>query len=340
MHIITSTDMASNLESSLRVSLHASEDLRRSLHSSSGLGSSSRLGTTRWGEGQGLHESLSSDVSLWSSTISSNTWPRSPRSALFSDQVRSPSRFRSSQTSITKSCLLHAHGDRPEVCPFDGSKYLLKPLSSSHSPRDIHSSLPSSPASSSYGSPSIHGGTSFSGVLGTSQYDQNAELSYRVGGDIVVDDGLDEVMAELDEVFHGSTHKAALYSEVGSGQHSRGSMSNCTYSHLNGHLWDSNRGLTNSIEDGNFWIPEESFLDRASSCLIKGSPDSRKVPSPYGNLSSSSTKFPSRISLQSTGSHEAETSGSTDKPKAMTNGRKFRMQIEAKYEKYRETCEY
>ncbi|RUS83061.1 hypothetical protein EGW08_009200 [Elysia chlorotica] len=52
---------------------------------------------------------------------------------------------------------------------------------------------------------------------------------------------------------------------------------------------------------------------------------------------SSRSKFPSRFSLHSTGSHDAETSGDTDNSRAMTNGRKFRMQIEAKYEKYRET---
>ena len=334
--------MESNLESSLRVSLYASEELRRSLNSSR-LSSSTRLSPSLRDEAQDLHRSRSSGVSLWSSTISSNTWPRSPKSASISGSLRSLSRFRSSQMSVTPSCAVHTHGDRPAVCPFDGSKYRLKPLSASTSSHFLHSSLPANPASSMRRSPERFGGRSVPGIHDNSIHDHYEDYNYRTYPLNVGDDDLDEVMAELDEVFHGSAHrlnpKTDRILEQTSGL-SKHSVSNVKNTQPNADLWYLNKSLSYNDEDDFSWTNEESFLDKTSSCHFVENSDSDNISCSYGNISISRSKFPSRFSLHSTGSQEVETSGETDNSKAMSNGRKFRMQIEAKYEKYRETCEY
>ncbi|GFS14619.1 hypothetical protein ElyMa_003167300 [Elysia marginata] len=336
--------MASNIESSLRVSLHASEDLRRSLNSSHSSSNSAKLSPRRWGEGQGLNGSRSSGVSLWGSTVSSNTWPRSPKSVqlISSAFLSSPTtRFRSARSSLTSSCTLHSRGDGPDICPFDSSKYRLKPLPMSPSSRSLRSSLPLSPASDLHRSQNKYGWSSMSGIPDVLHYGNNEEpLNLRVSrGAAAIDDGLDELMAEIEEVFQESTYKSTPFSErvlQQTGGLSRSFVSNSKqengeYLYVNGNL------SSHIVKDDHAWRNEESFLDNKSSCRIKEVSNFRKVPCSYGNLSLSSSKFPSRISLQSTGSQETESSGAIENPKAITNGRKFRMQLEAKYEQYRET---
>ncbi|GFO03798.1 hypothetical protein PoB_003030300 [Plakobranchus ocellatus] len=327
--------MANSLETSLRVSLHASEDLRRSLTSDTSLSSSMRLGHSSYKEGQGLHGSRSGGVSLWGSP---NTWPRSLRStsstinSVYFCSSTSSSRFRSSRYSMTSSCLLHAHGDSPGVCPFDGSKYRLKPL-----PR---LSPLGSPASSVYGERRADR-ESFSGILGSSESTFRHPSPLRTESD----EGIDNVMKELDEVFQGSmsarSYKAptsyhfngrpAAEIEV-----DRSSRLNTSDTMLNADLRALNRtSVSHRYADTNYRAAEESLLLNTTREIH----DESSHYCAYGNLSSSSRKFPSRISLQSAGSNELDTSGRADNSKAVAYGRKICMEIEAKYEQYKETCE-